>query len=526
MEKWTIQSALSNAVSKTPDKVFLYEGDKQLTFKELDERTDRLAYAFLKEGIKRGDNIGIIALNQFEWLYTFFAAAKIGAGVVALNVRYRESEFEYMINNANVKALVSISSLADFNYSDFFDHFRGNIPTVRKFIFTGEGFEGSLHFSDLMVQEIDIEQLNEAKDKVVEEDTAVIIYTSGTTGRPKGTLITNRSILASAKAHVGHFEIKSSDLSIGNLPLNHVGGITCSIMVALLSQSSVVLIPMFNPSDVLEAIEKHRATIFGGVPTMYVMLLNSEKRKTTDLTSLRLCVAGGSNVEPELCQRINKEIPNGQLVNLYGLSESSGACVLSRLTDDLSKVQKSIGVPIGDFEAKVVNKERKTVPIGEVGELAIKGACVAKGYYGMEKETKETFGEENWLYTGDLVYTDSEGYLYYKGRKKEMYIQGGYNIYPVEIENILSKHPKVLMAAGFGVPDEFYGEVGRYYIVPTPGEQPTDEELTNYCKQHLADYKIPKQFIFKEDVPLTPAGKIQKSLLRKEFEEMKEGTSR
>jgi acyl-CoA synthetase (AMP-forming)/AMP-acid ligase II len=452
-------------------------------------------------------------------------AAKVGMGVVALNVRYRASEFEYMINNSEVKAIVSISSLGDFSYTDFFEGFQDKIPGVERYIFIGRGFDGSLSFSQMLDETVDYKLLKQTREQVQATDTAVVIYTSGTTGKPKGVMISNQSILASAKAQVDHFRITGKDVTIGNMPLNHVGGITCCVTVALLSHGSVVLIPVFNPDEVLETIYYHKATMFGGVPTMYMMLLNNENRQKYRLDSLRLCFAGGSNVEPELCQLIATAIPNAQLVNLYGLSETSGACVLSRLTDDIERVQKSIGVAIGDFQAKIVNQDQKAVPTGEIGELAIKGSCVAKGYYRLEEETKESFGSDGWLYTGDMAYMDEDGYLFYKGRKKEMFVQGGYNVYPVEVENILTKHPKVAMAAGFGVPDSFLGEIGRFYIVPQPGADLTEEELTSYCRGNMADYKIPKQFIFVNEVPLTPAGKIQKSLLKEQYFETKgEGT--
>ncbi|QQK78693.1 acyl--CoA ligase [Salicibibacter cibi] len=517
MEKPTVAHMLENAVSAVPDSVFLHEGPKNVTFRELDNVTDQLATAFIKDGLRKGDKLGIIALNQLEWLYTYFAAMKIGVGVVALNVRYRAAEFEYMLNQSEVKAIVSLNELGDFSYSDFFEGFKNKIPSVEHYIFMGEGFNGSRSFVKMLDEPAANQLLNEAKARVRPTDTALVIYTSGTTGKPKGAMISHNSVIASAKAQMDHFGIMEEDVTIGSMPLNHVGGISCCVTVVLLSHSSVVLVPAFDPDEVLEAIHHHKATIFGGVPTMYRMLLNNDKRKVYRLDSLRLCFAGGSNVEPELCELITGALPNARLSNLYGLSETSGACVLSKSTDDIEKVQASIGVAIGDFDIKVVSEEKKTLFNGEIGELAVKGACVAKGYDNMIDETKESFGHKGWLYTGDMAYMDDEGYIYYKGRKKEMIVQGGYNVYPVEVENILVEHPEVSMAAGFGVPDDFLGEVGRFYIVLAPGARLSEEELKNYCAGVMADYKIPRQFVFVDDVPLTPAGKIQKSLLKEQY---------
>jgi fatty-acyl-CoA synthase len=280
-----------------------------------------------------------------------------------------------------------------------------------------------------------------------------------------------------------------------------------------------VLVPSFHPKEVLEATDKHKVTIFAGVPTMYVMVLNYSDFKKYDLSSVRMCIVGGSNVEPQLCQDISKNFPNARVMNLYGLSETSGACVLSRLDDGIEKVSESIGVVIDNFKVKVVDDKRQELPTGEIGELAFKGDCVAKGYFGLEEETRESFGLDGWLYTGDVGYLDEDGYVYLKGRKKEMYIQGGFNVYPAEIENLLIKHPKVAVAAGIGVPDPVFGEVGRFYIIPKEGMEVTEDELMKYCREKLADYKVPKQFVFVKELPLTPAGKINKSLIKQWYHE-------
>lgn len=512
-----INHYLKKAVQDFPDKPFLYYGGLQISYRELDEITDRLAYSLLKTGIERGDRIAVVAPNQPEWLFTYFACVKIGAAVVALNVRYRMAEFEYMLNNSGCKALVCVREFGGFDFSGFFEENRARFPTVEKYIYIGGGSGAGIAFEDLIGHDPpDREALDRAMEKIGESDTAIIIYTSGTTGKPKGAMITNRSILASAMAEVDHFSLAGEDVYIASLPLNHVGGITCTITTAMVQRSSVVLIPGFRPDLVLEAIEKHRVTVFGGVPTMYVMMFSFPEFERYDLSSVKVCIAGGSNVEPQLCANITRAFPNARLLNLYGLSETSGACVLSRPDDPPEKVGESIGVVIGDFKVRVVDGDGKDLPPGEIGELAFKGDCVAAGYYGLQKETGEAF-VDGWVFTGDMGCVDSEGYIYLKGRKKEMYIQGGFNVYPVEIENVLTRHPKVLVAAGIGVPDPVFGEVGRFYIIPSPGENLTVEEIIACCRQNLADYKVPRQIEFVTELPLTPAGKVHKALLKEKY---------
>lgn len=516
MEK-TIPSALQRAVQENGDKVFLYEGEKSLTFRQLDEITDRFAHSLLKQGLKKGDHIGLLALNQMEWLISFFAATKIGVGIVALSPRFRETELTYMLNHSEAKAVISIGEFGDYSFADAFESLQDKLETVETYIFLGEGFDGSLSFQQMLDQPVHSKELSRQKQMVEKDDLSIMIYTSGTTGKPKGVMITHESILASAQAQADHFSVTEKDVAVGSLPFNHVGGITCTVMVALLTHSSITLVPFFHPQQVLTAIETFKATILGAVPTMYLMLFSTDNIEKGNLDSLRLAIVGGSNVEAALAEKINQVMPNASLVNLYGLSESSGACVLSKLTDDVEKVKASIGVPIGNFKTKVVDQEGKSLKIGEEGELAIKGACVAKGYYRDEDKTKEAFTDDGWLYTGDIVSQDEAGYLSFKGRVQEMFIQGGFNVYPIEIENVLTSHKAVQMAAGIGVPDDFLGEIGRYYIVKTPGVKVTADELLEHCEKYLADYKVPRQIVFKEELPMTPAGKIQKSLLKAEY---------
>lgn len=514
MTNGTVADYLQNAVNTYPNREFLTQGDESVTFSQLEERSDRIAMYFINCGLKKGDKVGVIALNQLEWLYTFFAAAKIGVIIVALSPRYRDQELEYMINHSDTKLLVCIGQAGDFNYVDYFQEFRPRIPKVEHFIYIGAEDEQS--FNALLQTDIQSPTLSHAKKDASPADHLFMLYTSGTTGTPKGVLITNASILASANAQVDHFQVTEHDSAIGALPLNHVGGITCTIMVALISKSRVFLIPSFHPDAVLETIQKKKATILGGVPTMHLMLLSSVTPEDADFSSVRLVIAGGSNVEKSLLSMIDRVFPKANIVNLYGLSESSGACVLSRLTDDSATVEKTIGVPIGDFEAKVVGVNAQALPTDEVGELLIKGDCIAAGYYKSEEETQNTF-RNGWLHTGDMVSMDGQGYISYKGRKKEMYICGGFNVSPTEIENVLTSHENVQMAAGIGVPDELMGEVGVYYIVPKENVHITSEELMEFCKRNLSDYKRPKHFIFVDEVPVTPAGKIQKAVLKQQY---------
>ncbi|MFH1138430.1 MAG: AMP-binding protein [Pseudomonadota bacterium] len=513
-----IWRALAHAAQTTPERRGFIFQDRNITFREMDEITDRLAFNLLRLGYKKGDRLGIIALNQPEWLYTYFAAAKIGVVIVGLSVRYREQEFEYILNQSESRGLVTLAALGDqVDYVKFFDAFKDRIPSVKEFFFIGGAKSPwGYAFADLQSGEIDRAELEKAKGAVQPDDLMMLIYTSGTTGRPKGAAITHRGQLASAKAQARHTKITPDDLVQLALPLNHVGGITCGALTMLVGRATTELIPMFDPNLIIRQAGVNPPTLITGVPTMHTLLLMSENISKLNTATVRLVVTGGSNADPALLKKLMDAYPQAKVMNLYGLSESSGAVVLSPWESDFDATVKSIGKPIGDFQAKVVDPEGREVQSGQVGELLFKAEAAAAGYFKMPEETALAFDQDGWLHTGDMGFLDENGYIVLMGRLKEMFIQGGFNVYPVEVENLLAKHPKVALAAGIGVPDPVLGEIGRYYIVPKPGQEVTEDEIKNFCRDKLADYKVPRQVVIRAELPLTPVGKIMKSKLKEE----------
>jgi acyl-CoA synthetase (AMP-forming)/AMP-acid ligase II len=511
-----IGKALEQAAAESSgDTMMIYEGT-EISFGEVDAISDRVASGLLKMGFSKGDKIGIIGLNQPEWLYTYFAAAKIGVVITGLSVRYRDTELDYILNQSETRAILSLTSLGDMDYVSFFKDFKEKIPTVKEFIFMGgDGFEDSFSFNDLMNTTIDQAALDQAKDSVQADDDMIIIYTSGTTGTPKGAVISHRSQLASASAQAVHTKINQDDIFPMALPFNHVGGITCGVLTGLLGKAKFVLIPMFSPDYIVEQSSKYQMTMATGVPTMHTLLLMTESYMALDHSKIRIVIVGGSNADGTLLKQMVDTYSNAEVMNLYGLSETSGMVVMSPWECDFDLTTQSIGKPIGDVAVRVVDKNRTDLPQGEIGELCFKGDAVIKGYYGMPDKTADAFWE-GWVFTGDMGYLNEDGYIILKGRQKEMYIQGGFNVYPVEVENLIASHPKVAMVAGIGVKDDVLGEVGRYYIIPAPGTKPTAEEIKTFCKERLADYKVPKQVIFRSELPMTPAGKIMKATLEKE----------
>ncbi|MBI9074304.1 MAG: AMP-binding protein [Desulfatibacillum sp.] len=513
----TVGQALATAAEKRPDSpMFYYEG-KEYSFAAVHEISDKVAMGLLNMGFARGDKIGIIGLNQPEWLFMYFGAVKIGLAITGLSVRYRDTELEYILNQSQTRAVLTLSSLGEMNYVSFFEGFKSRIPSVKEFIFMGgPGFDGSYSFQDLLETKVDPAKLDQAKASVQPDDDIMIIYTSGTTGVPKGAVLSHKSQLASARGQAEHTQTGPEDNVALALPFNHVGGITCGVITSLLGMGKYVLIPMFSPDYIVAQLKNYGFTTASGVPAMHGMMLMNEHYQALDLSQCRLAIVGGSNADDTLLKNMFDSYPNAKVLNLYGLSETSGAVVLSPLDCDFETTLKSIGKPIADFQVKVVDAHGKEVARGETGELCFKGDAVVKGYYGMPDKTAETF-KDGWVHTGDMGYLDEAGYIYLRGRQKEMYIQGGFNVYPVEVENLIARHPKVAMVAGIGIPDKVLGEVGRYYIVPYPDTNPTEDEIKAFCKEHLADYKVPREVVFRPELPMTPAGKIMKSKLVEEI---------
>jgi fatty-acyl-CoA synthase len=517
----TYPELLSAAAAWAPEKVFLHatfaSGESgAVTFSGLDERSRRVAAGLLARGMAPGDRIAIAAPNLAEWLEVFFGAARIGVVVVTLNVRYRSRELEYMLNQSGARLLVSAAAADGFDFETFYAGFRERIPTVENVFFLAGGGAGQ-RYRDLLGDPAEAEPAR-FEQAVAPGDPAVILYTSGTTGTPKGAVLTHASLLASGRAQVQHLGTGAGDVHLCVMPLNHVGGITCNITAALLVGATVVLAETFSPAAALDALAGYRVTLFLGVPTMWNLMLAHESLPHRDTAALRLVVIGGSNVEPALAQRINDTFPGARLANLYGLSEVSGAAVISPAGDDVPTVSRSIGVALPGVAARVVALDGSDVAPGEEGELQLAGPGAAAGYWRMPEETAQTFLPGGWVATGDMVSQEADGHLVLRGRRKEMFVQGGYNVYPVEVENVLTTHPGVAMAAGIGVPDPVLGEVGCYYIVAGAEQSVTEGELREHCAAHLADYKVPRRFVMATELPTTPAGKINKAALRDEHE--------
>ncbi|KAF0804441.1 long-chain-fatty-acid--CoA ligase [Alcanivorax xiamenensis] len=470
-----------------------------------------LAGGLRELGLRRGDRIGVIAPNRVDWLWLFFACARLGVAVVGLSVRYRDAELRYMVKDSGIRAVFTVADHDKCDFLALFDRLAPETPTLEQVVdLDGERFQQLLRAEPAALD-----------PELSADDLAMVIYTSGTTGRPKGTALTHASMLASAAAQAAHTRISPEDHTQLALPFNHVGGITCGILTSLLGGATCELVADFKADQVLAMMAEHPPTLLQGVPTMLTLLLMNPALEQVDLSRVRMVITGGSNVDDTLLARLQEVVPRATLMNLYGLSETSGAIVMTPWKCDDDSLKRCIGQPLADAGLRVVDETGADLPVGEVGELLFRGVGVVPGYIGAA-DSGGAFDEEGWLHTGDLGERDDKGMITLRGRKKDMFIQGGFNVYPAEVENHIARLEQVMMVAGIGVPDAVLGEIGCYYIVSRPGTDLDEAAVLAHCRA-LADYKIPRRLVFRDSLPLTPAGKIQKALLRKEAEGIPDG---
>ena len=498
----TIREILESNARKTPDKIFLYYEDITKTYADIDELANRVANALLSLNVKRGDNVNLLLTNRAEFIYCMFGLAKIGAVCCPINPALSPDEVEYIVNNSESVALITEDALMPLVRG-----IRERIPKVMDVIVAGGCKKcGEMVFDDL----VDSAPATPPPPGVQASDRAAIIYTSGTTGKPKGAMLTQANYIWDAQAVVRSAEMTSEDRFMCILPLFHVNGQVVTVLAPLCAGASMVLVPRFSASKFFETVDKFKPTAFSGVPTIYAMLLNAPDTDQYELSSLRFCICGAAPMPVEVFKQFEQKF-SAKILEGYGLSE--GTCASSINPLDGNRKVGSIGLPIHpEQDMKILDADNNELPRGQNGEICIKGPNVMQGYYSNPDATAAAI-RDGWLHTGDMGYRDEEGYFFISGRIKEMIIRGGENIYPKEIEEVLYRHPAVAEAAVIGVPDKFYGEEVKAYIVCKPDTSATEQEILDYCLQHLAKYKCPKSVGFIKDMPKTATGKIQKRML-------------
>lgn len=529
-----VQQYLVDAAEKFPEKIAIHFMGKELSYRRVYE--DALAFAgYLQEiGIQKGDRVAIMLPNSPQSVIGYYGVLLAGGVVVQTNPLYMERELAYQMKDSGAKAILTLDILyprvskvmpqTDLQHiivtaiKDYLPFPKNLIyPFIQKKqygIVVNVKHEGSNHLlKEILKQPA---RKLQAHTFDFEEDLALLQYTGGTTGSPKGVMLTHKNLVSNASmCNAWLYKCRmGEEVVLGILPFFHVYGMTTVMILSVMQAQKMILLPKFDAETTLKTIQKQRPTLFPGAPTIYIGLLNHPDLKKYDLSSIDSCISGSAPLPVEV-QESFEEVTNGKLVEGYGLTESSPVTHANFLWDR-ERVKGSIGVPWPDTEAAIFGLDsEEQLPVGEIGELRVKGPQVMKGYWNRPEETAETI-KDGWLLTGDLGYMDEQGYFYIVDRKKDMIIAGGFNIYPREIEEVLYEHPAVLEAVAAGIPDPYRGETVKAYVVLKEGAQVSEDELNQFARKHLAAYKLPRIYEFRKELPKTAVGKILRRVLVEE----------
>ena len=485
---------LAESARKYPKKYALISQEKFLTYEELEREVKKAAAALKRLGVKKGDAIGLLLPNNFQFVIAYYAVAYLGGIIVPMNIMFKPLEITYIMNNAQAKLLITAEAFAKNAFQA-----KADIPSLEHILVKGSD-EYGLRWEELLEWETD----DLAAPAVEEDDVLIYLYTSGTTGKPKGAMLTHANLYYNALGMAQRSQASADDIYLCVLPLFHTFAATCCMNTPLSQGGTIVLMENFIPQTLLKNIERYKVTIFTAVPSMYTVIVNMDI-KDIDLSSIRLCISGGASLPVEIMEKTQQKM-NCVVLEGYGLSETSPVVTFNLL----DKVKPgSIGVALEGIETKIFDDNDQECPLGTVGEIVTKGPNVMKGYLGLPEESAKAL-RNGWLHTGDLGRMDEDGYIFLVDRKKDLVIVAGLNVYPREVEEVIYTHPAVLETAVIGVPDKLRGEALKAVVVLKPGAELREKDIIKYCRERLAAYKVPRLVEFIAELPKNATGKILK----------------
>ena len=495
------------AATRHPDKIGLVVGDRRLTYRELDHLSDGVAASLRARNIGPGDVVSLYGQNSAEWIVSYHGALKAGAVVNPVNVMLTGPELSYVLSDCGAKAVFAGSAQADtvedalqaVTSVELFCVLNGPSGAPGTAVPWAEFLDSASHTSPTPAQ------------KVTPKDLCCIGYTSGTTGHPKGAMQSHQAVLLNCALTATMHGRRDDDIVVTALPAAHVYG-NVAINSTFLAGGTVVLMERFDAAQALHLIAAEDATMFEGVPAMYSMIMADPSFDTAELSSLRTSTIGGQTFSPSLAERWQARV-TGPVLELWGMTEIAGLGATHSVY--APPVPGSIGVSLPGIETKIapIDGSVGEVPVGTPGELMVRGPLVMLGYYGRPDATAEVLSPDGWLRTGDVAYVDDTGHFFVVDRLKDMILTAGYNVYPAEIERVISSHPQVTMVAVGKRPDEVKGEVAVAYIVAAPNSDLDGAAVLEYCRQHLAAYKRPREVVFVDALPTTSSGKLMRRKL-------------
>jgi long-chain acyl-CoA synthetase len=530
-EERPLYAILTDSAKLHPNNRCIHFQGRDFTYAKVDEISSRFASALLSLGVKKGDRVAIFMPNIPPLVFAYFGILKAGAIVVMCNPIYKERELEYQLRDSGAQVVVATKTVA--KSLDLFKSLEGcrgrlqlkhvivagitdYLPPLKKPFAGLAGVKevprpATLDFVKLVESN---PPLSEFASVDPENDVALLQYTGGTTGVPKGAMLTHYNLVSNAVYGSHLFPISEKDVSLCVLPLFHIYGLTVTMNASVVAGASMVLLPSFHVDEVMKAIQNQKVTIFSGAPAMYIAINSRPDVKKYNLRSVRGCLSGGSALPPAVRKKFI-ELTGGNLVEGYGLSETSPVTHCNPVHDGVVK-DGSIGPPFSQTDAMIVDvaDRDRVLPIGEVGELSVKGPQVMRGYWNQKAETDLVL-KDGWFLTGDIAKIDGDGYFYVVDRKKDMINVGGFKVYPREVEDVLFEHPDVKEAGVVGIPDDFTGEAVKAFVVlKDPSKKVSDQDIIEFCQNRLAKFKVPKKVEFVGDLPKTLIGKVLRRKLR------------
>jgi fatty-acyl-CoA synthase len=528
----TLGDWLEHWAEQTPDKEYIVYSDRDLrfTWKKFNERVDNMAKGLIAIGVTRGTNVGIWAQNVPDWLTFLYATAKIGAVAVTVNTNYRTEELRYVMQNSDMHTLCMTDGVPGSNYTDIVYELlpelkttqRGTMrseqfPELRNVVYIGqEKYRGMYNTAEILLlgKNVSTAEFNRLKSLITCHDVVNMQYTSGTTGFPKGVMLTHHNIANNGYLTGVHMKFTSSDKCCVCVPLFHCFGVVLATMCCLTHGSTQVMVERFDPLVTLASIHRERCTVLHGVPTMFIAQLHHPMFDMFDLRSLRTGIMAGALCPEELMRQVSEKMYM-DLTSVYGMTETSPGMTHSRVDDPFDVRCTTVGREYEFTEVKVLNPETgEECPVNEQGEICCRGYNVMKGYYKNPEATAQVIDANGFMHSGDLGVKDEHGNYRITGRIKDMIIRGGENISPKEVEDYLYRMPGVRDVQVVAVASERYGEDVGAFIIQKEGYDLTTEDVRDYCKGHIAKYKIPRYVFFVDSFPLTGSGKIQKYRLR------------
>ncbi|MFD0211480.1 FadD3 family acyl-CoA ligase [Streptomyces hirsutus] len=529
----TIPGALDLAVHRAPDREALVDGDVRLTWTQLRDQVRAAVKSLIALGTRRGDRIAVWAPNSHRWVVAALAVASAGAVLVPVNTRYKGGEARWLLERGAARLLFVENGFLGKDYLAMLGEGEGEgegrsrgageeerpvpfLPALARVV-TLDGAErpGTLPWDDFLIHGAHLPD-TDATDRTASvrpDDPSDLLFTSGTTGRPKGALTTHRQNLTTYRAWSGRTGLTGDDRYLIINPLFHCFGYKAGVLACLLRGATMVLQPVFDAPRALRAVETERITVLPGPPTIYTELLDAPDRECYDLSSLRLAVTGAAVVPVALVRRMRAEL-FPEVLTAYGLTECCGTVTVCSADDDAETVALTAGRPIDGVEIRIADGDRRPLPAGQDGEITVRGPNVMLGYLDDPAASAAAVDADGWLATGDVGHLDEHGNLVVTGRSKDMFVVGGFNVYPAEVEQVLTGHDAVAEAAVVGVPDTRLGEVGRAYVTARPGAGADPHALVGWCRERLANFKVPREVVVLETLPRNASGKIDKAVLR------------